>query len=316
MAEFVKEAVANGPVEEAVANGPVEEEVANGPVKEKVATGPPDFLAKKHPHKRDRRIKFYEIGHRYTVDELEGYTSVTTWIHHHFPPFNADSVIDKMEKGKNWRDGEKNKKYWDQETGKPMTREKIKGMWDAKRDAAAQAGTAMHYDIECYYNGIETYNTSTEYQYFKEYLKDFKRDNPDLIPYRTEWTVFDEEMKLAGSIDMVYQDTLDETGDTLAIYDWKRCAEISHENKFSSALTPEIKHLPDTNFWHYSLQLNTYKTILERKYDKKVTNLVLVVLHPDNMKYQLHDVEIMEKEMNDLFKARRTELSKKKIDEP
>jgi hypothetical protein len=198
-----------------------------------------------------------------------------------------------------------------------MTREKIKGMWDAKRDAAAQAGTAMHYDIECYYNGIETYNTSTEYQYFEEYLKDFKRDNPDLIPYRTEWTVFDEEMKLTGSIDMVYMDTTDKTGNTLAIYDWKRCAEISHDNKFSSALTPEIKHLPDTNFWHYSLQLNTYKTILERNYGKKdtklkITKLALVVLHPQNANYQIHDVPIMEKEMNDLFEARRTELSKKK----
>jgi hypothetical protein len=111
---------------------------------------------------------------------------------------------------------------------------------------------------------------------------------------------------------MVYQDTHDETGDTLAIYDWKRCAEISHENKFSSALTPEIQHLPDTNFWHYSLQLNTYKTILERKYGKTITKLALVVLHPQNANYQIHDVPIMEKEMNDLFEARRTELSKKK----
>ena len=309
MADFVKEKVAL--VEEEVATGPVEEKVETGPVEEEVATGPPDFLAKKHPHGRDLEIKFNAKGHQYTVGNgSDEYTSVTTWIHDHFPPFNADSVIDKMEKGKNWRDGEKNKKYWDQETGKPMTREKIKGMWDAKRDAAAQAGTAMHYDIECYYNGIETYNTSPEYQHFKNYLKDFERDNPYLIPYRTEWTVFDEEMKLAGSIDMVYQDTHDKTGKTLAIYDWKRCAEISRENQFSSALTPEIQHLPDTNFWHYSLQLNTYKTILERKYDKKVTNLVLVVLHPDNMKYQLHDVEIMD--MSNLFEARRTELSKKK----
>jgi hypothetical protein len=300
----------------------VKEKVANEPVKDAVATGPPDFLAKKHPHERDSRIKFYEEGHRYTVDGLEGYTSVTTWNHHHFPKFDADSIIGNMEKGKYWRDGEKNKKYWDEVMGVPMTREKIKEMWDANRDAAAKAGTAMHYDIECYYNGIEkTYNVSKEYQYFKNYLKDFERDNPHLIPYRTEWTVFDEEMKLTGSIDMVYMDTTDPTGNTLAIYDWKRCAEISHENKFSSALTPEIKHLPDTNFWHYSLQLNTYKTILERNYGKKITKLkitklkitklALVVLHPQNANYQIHDVPIMEKEMNDLFEARRTELSNK-----
>ena len=136
-------------------------------------------------------------------------------------------------------------------------------------------------------------------------------EHPYFIPYRTEWTVFHEEMKLTGSIDMVYQDTRDKTGNTLAIYDWKRCAEISHENRFSSALTPEIKHLPDTNFWHYSLQLNTYKTILETKYGKTITKLALVVLHPQNTNYQIHDVPIMENEMSDLFAARRTELSNK-----
>ena len=32
-----------------------------------------------------------------------------------------------------------------------------------------------------------------------------------------------------------------------------------------------INHLPDTNFWHYSLQLNTYKAILEDKYGVKIT---------------------------------------------
>ena len=48
------------------------------------------------------------------------------------------------------------------------------------------------------------------------------------------------------------------------------------------AITPELDHLPDTNYWHYSLQLNTYKRILEQKYGKKVTDMYLVCLHPNN----------------------------------
>ena len=111
-----------------------------------------DYLSKKNSHERDHRIKFYEEGHRYTVDGKEGFTSVTTWNHHHFPQFNADSIIDKMMKGKNWLIKEKNQKYWDISTDKPKTRSDIKKMWDANRDAAAAAGTAMHYDIECFYN--------------------------------------------------------------------------------------------------------------------------------------------------------------------
>ena len=70
------------------------------------------------------------------------------------------------------------------------------------RDEAATAGTKMHLDIEKYYNGMEVENDSKEYSQFLEYLKDhpFK-------PYRTEWTVWDKELKLAGSIDMVYEES-------------------------------------------------------------------------------------------------------------
>jgi hypothetical protein len=64
-----------------------------------------------------------------------------------------------------------------------------------------------------------------------------------------------------------------------------------------------IQHLPDTNFWHYSLQLNMYKMILETKYNKKVVGLFLVCLHPDNVykKYDRIEVPFLEKEMKDLM---------------
>ena len=39
----------------------------------------------------------------------------------------------------------------------------------------------------------------------------------------------DEEMKIAGSIDMVYK--CGKTG-KLHIYDWKRCKEISYDNNY------------------------------------------------------------------------------------
>ena len=115
--------------------------------------------------------------------------------------------------------------------------------------------------------------------------------------------IYDEELKLAGSIDMVYENP----DGTLMIYDWKRSKEISKTNGWNkSAITECIEHLPDTNFWHYSLQLNTYKTILERKYGKIVTNLYLVRLHPNNPKktFELLKVPILQNEMNDLIEHR------------
>jgi ATP-dependent exoDNAse (exonuclease V) beta subunit len=120
--------------------------------------------------------------------------------------------------------------------------------------------------------------------------------------------IFHEEMKLAGSIDMVFEN---EDG-TLSIYDWKRSKEITKVNNWNQyALNPLICEMPDTNFWHYSLQLNTYKRILEEKYDKKVTKLCLVRLHPnaEEKTYELLEVPILDKEMISLFEERRKQVS-------
>ena len=262
----------------------------------------PDTLAKKNAHPRDAFITFDEGPHIYTVHGQQGYTSVTTWNHHHFPTFDADSIIDTMFKGRRMRDPAY--KYYG------MTREQILADWDANRDAASGAGTKMHYDIECYYNGLTVENDSTEYAFFKRFVRDMGANvegTGSLVPYRTEWMIYYEELKLSGSIDMIFENP----DGTIQIYDWKRCKEISYENGFGkTALTPCISHLPDTNFWHYALQLNTYKTILEAKYDKKVTGLYLVCLHPDSA-YKTYDrieVPFLEKELADLFALRRLQV--------
>jgi hypothetical protein len=56
-----------------------------------------------------------------------------------------------------------------------------------------------------------------------------------------------------------------------------------------------------------------YKTILERKYGKKVTDLYLVCFHPDNAykKYERISVPILENEMENLLKVRLEEVEEK-----
>lgn len=251
----------------------------------------PTYLAQKNPHPRDQHIEFDEGPHIYTVYGKTGYTSVTTFIHQQFSHFDADGIIDGMIRRGKLNDP--TNKYYG------MTKEQIKQAWDANRDAAAGAGTQLHYDIECFYNNITVNNDSIEYRYFQQFLADY----PELKPYRTEWTVFYEEYKLSGSIDMIFENP----DGTLQIYDWKRCREIVYDNHFQSAETKCIAHLPDTNFWHYAIQLNTYKTILEHKYGKKITGLYLVCIHPDNplRNYERIEVPVMEKEIADLFAYRK-----------
>jgi len=79
---------------------------------------------------------------------------------------------------------------------------------------------------------------------------------------------------------------------------------INNFNKY--AIPPVICHLPDSNFWHYALQLNTYKYILQTKYNKKIKDLFLVRLHPESEEknYELVQLPDLSVEVNDLFKER------------
>jgi len=123
-------------------------------------------------------------------------------------------------------------------------------------------------------------------------------------PFRTEWLVFDEEHKVAGSIDMVYK----KSDGTLAIYDWKRAEEIKTENKFQSGVGP-VDHLPDTNYWHYSLQLNVYRYILQKHYGYTVSELALVVLHPTNSSWRVIKVNMMDDEVAGMMETRARALA-------
>jgi ATP-dependent exoDNAse (exonuclease V) beta subunit len=166
----------------------------------------------------------------------------------------------------------------------------------------------MHFDIECFYNDIPQENTSKEYEYFNVFQQDFQREFPNYRPYRTEWTVFYKDLKLAGSVDMVFENKDD---GTLMIYDWKRVKSIEYEAFGDRTATdPCLEDMPDSNFWHYSLQLNTYKAIIEAQYDKKVTKLVLVRLYPDAPTYELHECYDLQEKVKLLFENRRNELNK------
>jgi hypothetical protein len=307
------------------------------------------YLAGQNPHPRDAHIHFDEGPHKYTIEGLASitseteFTSVTTLVHQHFEHFDAKKVIAAMMRNqKKWNDPIANAKYY----GK--TAEEIEEMWSKAGQEAAAKGTAMHHKIECFYNQPQQSTdaapatNSVEFQYFLNFNREYvSSDAATLKPYRTEWTVFHEEARIAGSIDMVYEMIEPSTADTapapatdiapattpasatppqptqssvatavggrnpLLIYDWKRCREITKTNRANKFAThTAIEHIPDTNFWHYALQLNIYKYILQTKYGKTVTDLYLIVLHPEAQNYQRIKLPNLQAEVTELFEER------------
>ena len=298
-----------------------------------------DYLKTKNSVKRDSYILFDEPTHVYTIltDPGVKYTSVTTWNHKHFEHFNADKIIASMMASPKWP---QNKYY-----GKTV--DQIKALWDKNRDIAASMGTYMHYMIEMFMNiqvpkldvatlgdifdfystfekknindmknALEHPELSKNQEIIDEggitcewdYFLNFVQKHRELIPYRTEWTVFDEELKLSGSIDMLFQDS----NGKFHIYDWKRSRDIVKTNGWNKYSHVEcINHLPDTNYWHYCLQLNTYKGILERKYNINICDLYLVCLHPQNKNNNYLKIKVanLDDEIKDLFDLRTISIS-------
>jgi ATP-dependent exoDNAse (exonuclease V) beta subunit len=221
------------------------------------------MLASKNAHVRDQDITFQEEGHIYTIRGDKYYKSCTTWIKSFFEKFNADEIIDSMMQSDQWS---KNKYFG-------MTKPEIKTLWNENGKKAAEFGTSMHKHIEEFYNGKELPEKDiVELAYFKN----FYTDHPELIPFRTEMMIYDEDIRICGSVDMLF---LNEDG-TLNIYDWKFSKEIQTHSYGKKGLGP-LTHMNDCNTSHYSLQLNLYREILERKYGFVVRDMVLVFMHRD-----------------------------------
>ena len=257
-------------------------------------------LAIKNRHPRDLCIEFDEPTHRYTINgTCKDWISCTGFLHNFFPHFDPDATVKKMMKSPKWPQS----KYYG------MTADEIKNQWSNSGKDASEAGTAMHLGIEMHHNGAEhlveaPVKETAEWKYFMNYWTEFEKD---LEPYRTEWEVWSEEHKLAGSIDMIYRRKSD---GRFLIYDWKRSKEIKTTNDYESGYAP-VDHLPNTNYWHYTLQLNVYKWFLETFYGLDVAELYLLILHPDNKNYRRLRLNILGDEVKDMLDCRLRALKEK-----
>lgn len=238
------------------------------------------MLSEINAHPRDSRISFEEEDHLYSINGVPSNpTSVTTKIHKCFPKFDASKIIDKMMNSANWLES----KYFG------MSKEEIIELWEKNGYQARTLGTKMHAQIEDYFNsGIIPEEKSPEFCQFLQFWKDFSELNPGYTPYRTEWCVYSNNLKVAGSIDMVLKGPHGE----LVIIDWKRSKEIRKENPYSKGFGL-FSHLDDCNFNHYSIQLNCYRHILVSAYGKIVSAMYLAIFHPDSPTYQCMQVPMI-----------------------
>ncbi len=232
-------------------------------------------------HPRDKDITFREEDHVYTVHGQE-LMSVTTFISTLFPRFDAEGNARRVAMRK----------------GIPVA--DILAEWEKTGQESRDLGTLLHTKIERYYQGVNSKETD-DYRLFLR----FAQEHP-LVPYRTEWAIYDEHWRIAGMIDF-----LDCQNGVYNIYDWKRSAKLVDDHdrpivnsRYGSRALAPLGHLHDTSYYHYALQLSLYKMILERNYGIHVERLFLGVFHPNHTRPYLVPVPFLETELNLVLQRR------------
>lgn len=274
-----------------------------------------EYLAKLNPHPRDQYVVFEEGPHLYYRNGIQVGISCTSFVKEFFPAFNATEAVNNIINSGQCECDPTYKYYG-------MSRSEILKFWEKNRDEAAIAGTFMHLQIELSYNKEPYAKFSPELLLFNNYVREYPK-KLGWEPYRTEWVVFtddphskDVDLDLAGSIDMVYLDTKatkeakkrGDDRDHLVLVDWKRCKNPLFENSFRKKCSKPFDHLEGVDGIKYSLQLNTYKYMLEQYYDKVITGMYLVVLHPDQKDHLTYKVGDYSKEINFLVERRKAFL--------
>lgn len=210
-------------------------------------------------HPRDPHIEFDPAEHVYTHCGRE-FKSVTTLIEDYFPRFDPQEWAPRVA----LREG--------------VDPQVILDRWEAEGRRAREFGTVMHEKIEQYYLGNDAGDDTDGYRLFRRFAASRR-----LYPYRTEWRIYHEDFDIAGTLDF-----LELTPDgTFNIWDWKRSRKLvtsdgrlEAENRYGQRGFTPVSHLHDTPYWHYALQLSTYRFILEEKYDIHPAGMTLGVFHP------------------------------------
>ena len=220
-------------------------------------------------HDRDTRITFDPEVHKYYIDDQGGYTSVTETLKRYFPPFDKDNIIGILLRGKE----------------KGSTYQAIAAKWKA----AADFGTLVHNCIEnwllttiwpqaCDVHTDQTIAANVEickaqFMNFWTYLNTL---HGGIANFRPEIRIFDEVAKIAGSVDLL----IEFNDGSLEIIDWKCIPTLRVDDDWGRYGYEPFGKYPDTNYWHYVVQLNTYMHILETHYGLTITGLNLVQFHP------------------------------------
>ena len=261
----------------------------------------------------DPRATFTEETHTYTVDGVVVAKSCTGAKADLFPQMDSMLTINKYYAS--WKRNESHKynlMIWATLEERNKTdedaKQKIADYWRVLGQEASTLGTLVHLYIELYYNKTPMQappEIKDEVAQFHQFVASPFYKTLELEMVRTELTVFDKRGDVpvcAGQIDGLMKDK----NGKYYIFDWKRSKHVLKPTveafNNETGTHPITKHIPNTDFHKYSLQLSLYAAMLPGCHNVDVEDrLYLVRLHPDLHTYELTKCEDYRREAKEIL---------------
>lgn len=242
--------------------------------------------------------------HKYSYNgSSKNIISVTGFIDSLFPKYTLLGDLKKMKGEKDWNEKHplwgKSDKYILWFKSKTNERKRI-------------LGVTMHELIENHLKtGYLMYAKPTEVlnsRHFNDFLKYFG----DFIPYESEIPIFDPELMMAGTPDLLMVPKNNPNGKTRWLIDYKRIKSMKKYSMEKGLKDTPCESMDNCNYQHYSIQLNLYKYILEKNYGYTIIGMSLIQLHVQLKTFILEDVERNDNLIDQLriFRLRQINLPK------
>ena len=206
----------------------------------------PSSSAVHHP-REDIDLVFTQSNHLYRDSRGKKYQSVTQVVNQGFPKFDKETAAQlKSEK-----------------TGVP--KEEILKQWQELAQAGRTRGTMLHQNCQRYvlsgqkhYNLPKDQDERARYDQAYAIIDSLKKRNP--ISIQPEKIVFSPRLLIAGTIDLLVK----RASKDYVLFDWKVLKKPLQRESFNgqTGSAQPLKSIPNSNYWHYALQLQIYQNIL------------------------------------------------------
>jgi len=206
-------------------------------------------------------ISLNEANHSYVLNTNKKikFISATELVDKQFPKFNSIEVSKRLTSSV--------PKYMH------LTAKQLRDKWKKKRDF----GTKVHHEIEENILTNVTPSTASGLRAIKWLNKTYK--DYMLLP---EMIVFDEALKIAGTIDLMVVNISD---NSCILIDWKTTEKLTFNGfRGKTGITSASKNLQDSKYDRYCLQLSIYRFLLEKKWKINVDKSLILHLRDDGVK--------------------------------